>query len=163
MTQTCFNRIFSLAAFISVLSAGGGVFAQTQTTGAVRGIVYEVGSKAPIAGAIVTVRNQENGLERSTVTNTDGIYFIALLPPGYYIVSGSAEGFVNNPDSMIGNFPIRLSKTNVVEPPPIVLRRVGTSVTGPPTATVAQPGIQNPDSPIEQLVNTLNGTRGGNF
>src|SRR5262245_8150388 len=163
MIRTCINYICSLAALISILSTGQDAFAQTQTTGAVRGIVYEVGSRAPIAGAIVTVRNQENGLERSTVTNAAGIYFIALLPPGYYIVSGSAQGFVNDPDSMIGNFPIRLSKTNLVEPPPIVLRRIGTPVTGPPASTVAQPGIQNPDSPIEQLVNTLNGTRGGNF
>ncbi|MCI0392373.1 MAG: carboxypeptidase-like regulatory domain-containing protein [Acidobacteria bacterium] len=152
-----------LNTLIIALQAGPEVFAQTQTTGAVRGIVYESGTKAPIAGAVISVRNQENGLERSTITNADGIYFIAMLPVGYYLVSGSCEGYVKDPDSIVGNFPIHLSKTNVVEPPPIVLRRVGTTAPGQPTPAVAQPGIQNPDSPTEQLVNTLNGTRGGNF
>src|SRR5215510_9422615 len=147
--RTCFNLIISLLVLITVTGAGRAILAQTQTTGAVRGLVYEVTSRTPIPGAMVTVRNQENGLERSTVTNADGIYFIALLPPGYYVVSGSAQGYVNDPDSMIGNFPIRLSKTNLVEPPPIVLRRIGASVTGAPAPAVAQPGIQNPDSPIE--------------
>ncbi len=163
MSRIYLNLGCLLIALIAVLSAEHASSAQTQTTGAVRGAVYEAGSQAPIAGAVVSVRNQENGLERSTVTNAEGIYFIALLPPGYYILSGSHQGYVNDSDSSVGNFPIRLSKTNLVEPPPIVLRRAGTVATAPPALSVAQPGIQNPDSPTEQLVNTINATRGGNF
>lgn len=127
---------------------------QGQTTGAVQGRVYEIGTNLSIPGAVITVRNQDTGLERTTVTNLDGIYFVSTLPPGFYSIEARRDGFEADRDSITNNFPVRLSKTNIVQPPPIGLRRAGTSA--PPTA--AQPGWQ-----VEQMVNTTNATRGGNF
>jgi hypothetical protein len=164
MSRRTLRSISCLLLLIIWMSKSSSVFGQTQTTGAIRGVVFEQGTLAPISGAVVTLKNQENGLERSTVTNASGVYFIAMLPPGFYLVSGSAPGFINDPASMVNNFPIHLSKTNLVEPPPIVLRRVGA---GPapvaPAPATQQPTSQTLDSPNEQLVNTLNGARGGNF
>lgn len=160
------ERLIALILIISFLGLAQRGLGQTQTTGAIRGVVFESGSLAPIPGAIITIKNQENGLERSTITNGAGVYFIAMLPPGFYLVSGSAQGFLNDASSMVNNFPIHLSKTNVVEPPPIVLRRAGAAPAAQPSPAavpVQAPTAQTLDSPNEQLVNTINGTRGGNF
>jgi len=140
--------------------------AQTLTTGAVQGYVFEAGTMAPIAGAQVTVTNQETGLLRSTVAGADGFYFIGILPVGIYIVAGSHPGYEQDPSYATNNFPVRLAKTNVVQPPPIVLRKIGAAqmaavaMTAPPATSPGQPAN---DSEIERLVNTVNGTRGGNF
>jgi hypothetical protein len=137
--------------------------AQTQTTGAVQGYVLEVGARQPVAAAVVAVMNEDTGLERTTVTNADGLYFISLLPPGRYTLSATCQGYENDPNSSTNNFPIRLSKTNVVQPPPILLRRSGaapSTAAAPAAAPATAPGA---DSQVERLANTLNATRGGNF
>jgi hypothetical protein len=139
--------------------------AQTQTTGAVQGVVYEAGSLAPLAGAAISLTNEETGLVRATVTNNDGLYFISMVPPGLYTISATREGYEPDVDSATNNFPLRLSKTNLVQPPPIVLRKIGAAAPAPPAPPkTATPGAGPvDDSEVERLVNTLNATRGGNF
>src|SRR4051812_48664093 len=97
------------AVFLVILFASTITFAQTQTTGAIQGIVYEAGSKAPIAQALINVTNEETGLVRTTITNNDGLYFIGMLPPGLYTVGATRDGYENDPQSTTTNFPIRLS------------------------------------------------------
>jgi hypothetical protein len=46
-----------------------------------------------ITNATVTVRDADNGFERSTTVNTDGLYSILALPPGTYVVTVEAQGF----------------------------------------------------------------------
>ena len=66
--------------------------AQTSaTTGAVRGIIASKGGKL-LAGATVTVRNQENGFTRTSVTNDKGEYGVGLLLVGNYELTVTAKG-----------------------------------------------------------------------
>jgi outer membrane receptor protein involved in Fe transport len=46
-----------------------------------------------ISGAAVTVKEQDTGLSRSTVTSDQGFYRISELPPGVYTVTVEAPGF----------------------------------------------------------------------
>ncbi|BDU76903.1 TonB-dependent receptor [Mesoterricola sediminis] len=46
-----------------------------------------------IAGATVTIRNQETGLIRTAVTDANGRYFAPTLPVGAYAVTVAAKGY----------------------------------------------------------------------
>src|SRR5215468_6620194 len=160
--------------------------AQTVTSGAVRGVVYEFGAKTPIAGATVTVTNRDTGLIRSALTDASGEYFIKMLPVGVYTVNGSMQGYEIVPTSTT-NIPVRILDPSVITPPPIELRKIGTQTvattqptgaqpttaqptgaqpTGaqPTSQTASQPGPASDDvSESEQLVNTTNASRTQHF
>jgi hypothetical protein len=177
------NRIKQTVSFVlafSLLCAYGPVaLSQTTTSGAVEGRVYEEGTSLGVSGATVTIVNQETGLTRTTATGADGRYFIATLPPGFYRISATAPGFEAGANASASNFPISITETKKVQPPPIGLRRIGaTPTTGtqpPPTGQTGRPpqtgqtattgpqtGPQPGDvSDTEQLVNTNNASRGG--
>jgi len=153
------TRIRLLIFLLCSLSLATSAFAQSATTGAIQGQVRD-GSKpandpnAGVPNARVTVTNQDTGLERSTLTNENGIYIVRLLPPGLYTVHASAEGYQEK--ESLENFPVRLEKNNVVEPPPIVLVSTA-SVTTPITAVATSGGA------VEKLVNISDSTLRGNF
>lgn len=70
-----------------------GVGAQNvSTTGQIRGRVVDAAG-APVAGAAVIARNTETGLERSGVSDAEGIYTIRLLPSGTYRVRTQMLGY----------------------------------------------------------------------
>ncbi|MCI0486631.1 MAG: carboxypeptidase regulatory-like domain-containing protein [Blastocatellia bacterium] len=48
---------------------------------------------AAIAGATVTIRDEDTGATRTVITDTSGNYSVAGLPPGNYSVKVEAEGF----------------------------------------------------------------------
>ncbi|HXK58286.1 MAG TPA: TonB-dependent receptor [Acidobacteriota bacterium] len=50
-------------------------------------------SGLPVPGASVTVTNETTQIERNAVTNDQGYYVVASLPPGYYTVAVEMEGF----------------------------------------------------------------------
>ena len=159
------------------------VIAQTQNTGAIQGRVFEAGSLAPLPAVVVTVEHEEIGLERTTVSNDQGIYYVGILPAGRYRIRASKAGYENDADpnnSVINNFLIHITNTERADqPPPIVLRRTGATtppVTPPvtPTPPSRPPTTQPPPTPQRQasttaesnvalLANTTNATRGGNF
>ena len=164
---------FSLSIIYSPIA-----IAQTQNTGAIQGRVFEAGTLAPLASAIVTVEHEEIGLERTTVSNDQGIYYVGILPAGRYRITASKQGYENDADqnnSVINNFLIHITNTERADqPPPIVLRKTGAAAPAPvtPTPTApAQPSRPQPprqvsttsESDIGQLANTTNATRGGNF
>ncbi len=135
-------------------------WAQTQTTGAIQGNVYEIGTNLPVATAIVVVTHEAKGYERSTVTGPDGTYFMANLESGYYTITASHGDYESDVNSTTNGFAVRITKTGLVVPPPIGLRRRGTTPPPPPPVPVS---AADTDSRDEQLVNTVNATRGGNF
>jgi hypothetical protein len=142
--------------------------AQTITSGAIRGNVYEFGTGVPIVGATVTATNRDTGLVRSTLTGANGQYFIKMLPVGVYILSGTLQGYDAVPTSTT-NITVRILDPSIVTPPPIELRKIGTP-TQPPTAgqTVTPPTGQSGStqadvSVSEQLVNTTNASRTQHF
>src|SRR4051794_909011 len=48
---------------------------------------------AAVAGATVTIRNQETGSSRTFQSDSDGNYRFNAVPPGRYSATGSAPGF----------------------------------------------------------------------
>src|SRR2546425_8918663 len=66
-------------------------FAQ-RITASIRGTVTD-STGAVVPGATVTVKNENTGFSRSTVTNGAGSYSFAELPTGTYTVEVSLTGF----------------------------------------------------------------------
>ena len=79
----------SLTALLVLLAVP--VFAQ-RFTAAIRGNVTDP-SNAVIAGAKVTLRNEETGLTRTATTNEAGNYSFPDLPVGSYQVEVTFAGF----------------------------------------------------------------------
>jgi len=80
--------------FIAVVLFGSAVsaYAQSATTGAVGGTIYDT-KGAVLAGAEISVVNVATGETRSTTTKASGDYRITELPPGTYTVIVTATGF----------------------------------------------------------------------
>ena len=60
-------------------------------TGGVRGVVQDSGGVVP--GVTVTLTNESNGAERSEVSNEQGLYNFAAVPPAVYTVKAELTGF----------------------------------------------------------------------
>jgi hypothetical protein len=84
------SRVVTLLVW-SFLLAGSLVWAQTGTT-SLRGTVSDA-KGAVVAGATVTVTDQQNGLSRSGKTNGQGEYQFVQLPPATYTLTVSGTGF----------------------------------------------------------------------
>jgi hypothetical protein len=78
-------RLFTLCFCVFTL------FAQTPL-GTVTGLATDA-SGGSVAGASVTLTNNDTGVRLSAVTNTSGAYVFASLPPGTYRLTSSAKGF----------------------------------------------------------------------
>src|ERR1700730_10226015 len=81
-------RVFSLA-FIFFLLA---ISLAAQTSSTIEGIVKDK-QGATIAAARIQVINSELAIDRATMTDSDGNYRVAALPPGNYEVRADKEGF----------------------------------------------------------------------
>ncbi len=60
-------------------------------TGGVRGVVTDSGGVVP--GVTVTLTNEANGAARNEVSNEQGLYNFAAVPPGTYTVKAELTGF----------------------------------------------------------------------
>jgi hypothetical protein len=63
---------------------------QDSSTGAIRGVVEDT-SGARVPGADITVRSENTGLERRTISDSSGNFAAQFLPPGVYVVIVEAE------------------------------------------------------------------------
>src|SRR5260370_31656487 len=61
-------------------------------TGTITGTVTDV-SGGVVPKARVTVRNEATNASRDAITNDDGDFTVALLPPGHYRVAVEKQGF----------------------------------------------------------------------
>ena len=128
------------------------VLAQTQNTGAIQGRVFDAGTLDPLPSVIVTVTHEEIGLERTTVSNDQGIYYVGILPAGRYRITAQKQGYEPDADprnSVINNFLIHITNTERADqPPPIILRRVGASAPPPvtPPPSTPPPGTKPPST-----------------
>ncbi len=66
--------------------------AQQALTGTITGAVTDA-SQAAVPKAQITARNVNTGLERSATSGDLGLYTLALLPVGDYMVTAKAQGF----------------------------------------------------------------------
>ena len=129
----------SLVAFLALLVAMP-AYAQ-KITGTIRGTVTDP-TGAIIAGAKVTVKNEDTGLTRSGTTTSDGIYAFAELPVGSYRVEVEHPGFKAEVRSKITlnvadarAIDIQLATGDVtevvnVEVPAVAVKTVGAEISG---------------------------------
>jgi hypothetical protein len=73
-----------LFCFLATLAFG-------QSTGAVQGTITDA-SGAAVPNAMVTVSDPDHGVDRTTTTDSAGIYYVPSLPVGNYSVSVKAAG-----------------------------------------------------------------------
>lgn len=101
----------SLCAVLLALCLGlGSVTAMAQSqasTGQITGTVTDPQGSG-ISAANITATNIETGLSRSAKSKDDGVYSIALLPPGKYKVSAEASGFAS---TTIENVEVTVGRT----------------------------------------------------
>ena len=62
------------------------------TTGEITGLLEDA-TGGVLPGATVTVVNLDNGLIRTAVSDSAGVYHVMLLPPGRYDVRAELAGF----------------------------------------------------------------------
>jgi hypothetical protein len=82
--------ILLLCIFVSSLQ--GFSAAQAPGTGALAGQVFDP-SRAVVAGAQVSVVNEETNVSRTVHTTAEGLFRVPLLPPGNYSVTIEVPGF----------------------------------------------------------------------
>jgi hypothetical protein len=84
-----FRRLLTVAAIVALMA--GSVMAQGKQSSALSGRVTS-GDGQPLPGATVTVRSTSLQGERSAVADINGVYRVAGLPPGDYVVTFEMNG-----------------------------------------------------------------------
>src|SRR6187549_3781345 len=84
------RRDFFACVFALLFGVAPG-YAQQGTT-EVRGRVLDA-QGAMLPGATVTVRNQDTGMFRETVSNNDGTFLVTAIVPGSYEITAELQGF----------------------------------------------------------------------
>ena len=90
-TDTNYSRGLVLAAIFSLFLESF-VAAQAPGTGALVGQVFDP-SRAVVTGAQVSVVSEETNFSRTVRTTSEGLFRVALLPPGNYSVAIEVPGF----------------------------------------------------------------------
>jgi Carboxypeptidase regulatory-like domain len=85
-------RRVSIAALLLALIAAAIPAAAQTTNGVISGIVSDA-QGGVLPGVTVTGRNIETGITRTVVTESDGRYRLAALPPGRYEIRAELQGF----------------------------------------------------------------------
>src|ERR1700704_3148795 len=88
----CIHARNRTKAMLLLLTMNSVVFAQTASTGAIRGTVVDA-SGAGMPGVTVEAVSGATGTERKGVSEASGVYTVGLLPPGVYQLRFSAPGF----------------------------------------------------------------------
>ena len=78
-------------AFVALVLTGSSCFAQA-VSGTINGYITDA-SNAAIAGAAVSILNEQTGVRTQATANTEGFYNVSNLPPGEYDVSAEQKGF----------------------------------------------------------------------
>ncbi|MEK6375283.1 MAG: TonB-dependent receptor [Acidobacteriota bacterium] len=84
-------RIRFSAIFLAIVLAAPMVLAQ-QGTSEIKGQVTG-GDGSLLPGVSVTIKHQESGIVRLTVSDKDGVYFMSGVTPGTYALSAELSGF----------------------------------------------------------------------
>src|SRR5512140_572339 len=90
-TGTCRLRSAWVGALLLVLSAGE-AWAQTATTGAVRGTVLSTAGE-PLGDALVTLVDATSGSRYQVATSREGDYRVPRLPAGEYAAIAEQIGY----------------------------------------------------------------------
>ncbi|MEO8052638.1 MAG: carboxypeptidase-like regulatory domain-containing protein, partial [Acidobacteriota bacterium] len=91
LASSNFTSGFTRLAIASLVLSSVCMWAQAPT-GTITGSVTDP-SGAVITGASVTLTNSATNIRRNTVTNDNGLFNLAALPPGVYALQIEAKGF----------------------------------------------------------------------
>src|SRR6201982_1337031 len=86
------SKYYVRAVVFSFCAAFLAASAQAQFKASMQGTVMDPQGNA-VAGAKVTITNQDTGVVHSAVTSAEGFYRISELPPGKSTVTVEASGF----------------------------------------------------------------------
>ena len=92
MRPTLFRAALAAVLASLVCVSGSLAYAQGSSTSTITGTVAD-SSGGVLPGATITAKHLATGVVSTTVTNTQGAFTIASLPPGTYEVSVALEGF----------------------------------------------------------------------
>jgi len=114
------ERLSIISAFCFMLLMSSVAFAQTGSS-SLRGTVTDAQGRA-VAGANVTLTNQEKNFTRTQTTNDDGLYVFISIPPGTYRLEIQAAGFKKAQAAEVqaqidtpGTFNVQLEVGNIAE------------------------------------------------
>jgi hypothetical protein len=125
----------------------GGTF--KGNTGAIEGTVTDQ-TGAVISGAVVTVRNSENGIAGSAKADEQGVYLISDLEPGIYSVKVESKGFETFKVTELRVFAVALTTVDV-------MLRVGADSETVTVVSAAQAEVTTDSAEISTVVRTHSG------
>ncbi len=102
--------VLSLCAFALTCVSSVSCYGQQAATATLSGRVVDR-NQAAIAGARITVTSVATSARREVTTNTDGLYVLAGLAPGDYVVKVQAEGFSTRTSESAVTLQVGQSKT----------------------------------------------------
>lgn len=151
-----FATVVVALVLVSTLIPASSISVRAQSTsGTISGRVIDSARK-PMANVLVSIVNIGNGNARSKLTDADGNYLVAFLPPGFYAVNMTLAGYgANRP--MPVSVAIELNKMNKVIPP-ITLVAAATAPQTNPGTNLAAESAEN-----TSIINVTDAARGGNF
>jgi Carboxypeptidase regulatory-like domain/TonB dependent receptor len=119
------RRLIPQCVYVAILCVSAAVSLRAQApTATINGRVTDPGG-AVVNGAIVTSMNQTTTVERTTVTNSDGLYVFPDQPAGLYAVTIKATGFA---DSQFKDLVLQVGRVTTVDAE-LKVASVGTSIT----------------------------------
>jgi hypothetical protein len=86
------KAVFALLLLTAALTFTARATAQTAAAGTISGTITD-SSGAVVPAAIVIMHSTDTGVDRTTTTNSDGIYNATFLTPGHYDVTVEKTGF----------------------------------------------------------------------
>jgi hypothetical protein len=118
--------------------------ARKVTVGTIVGVVTNA-AKAPVAYATVTAVLADGASVRGTVSNSEGVYSFADLPPGRWTVTSEADGYPETSAQSISVVSSKVTRYDIVMQPP--------GLAGP-GARVASTGAapSTSQAPVAQLI-----------
>ena len=100
-------RATFLTVLIAIVAAAAPALAQS--TGTIQGTVTDA-QGAVVPGAMIVIRNQATGVERSIISDAAGGYLAPSLPPGPYLVEAQLSGFQDQARNVV----VEVARTAVV-------------------------------------------------
>ncbi|MBV8732943.1 MAG: carboxypeptidase regulatory-like domain-containing protein, partial [Acidobacteriia bacterium] len=120
--------------YVLLASATGVLFAQTASTGAIRGNIAD-SSGAAMSGVVIEAVSVSTGTARKSASEASGTYTIGLLPPGVYQLRFMAPGF-----ETVSPTPVTVSVSETITVN--IAMRVGAQQQAVDVSSVADPLIQ---------------------
>jgi Carboxypeptidase regulatory-like domain len=149
--------VVALVLISTVIPASSTNLRAQSTSGTVSGRVLD-SSGRPLPNVLVSIVNIGNGNARSKLTDADGTYLVAFLPPGFYTVNLTLAGYSANRPMPV-SVAIELNKMNVVIPPITLVASAAS--TQPPTNPGTNPAADSAEN--TSILNVTDAARGGNF